>query len=225
MRFLILKNEKLEFSSIEWEGLPENLETFISGSIYVDSIDNLNYETNSQNWSFNMNLDSSNNYNYPLNSKTKIDLKYNGNDATATCTFISTTTEHKFICVPDIEIQAENDIFEISNVKKDGTIIFLSAEEKSIILSSSHLKFEMIYDLLLLSKGKCFFKIKVSETNLPNQRSIIVDFKEGYNYRTAICTMNEGILNCKSLQSVSITNQIYLIKGVILIKKNLFMLI
>ena len=211
---ITLNNDKSNYSSITWkEGtLIDDLEIFISANLYVDSVDNLKYDTNSQKWNFEMNLDSYYSFNYPLNSQVKIDINYGGNNATATCTYTS-TSERKFLCIPDVESQNQNDIFEISKTKKDGTITFLNSEEKLIILSTAKLKFKMAYDLLFLNSGKCNFKIKVLESNISNQRSIIVDFKEDYNYRTAICTMNNLVLYCTSLQTISSNNPIYLINN------------
>ncbi|MBQ3854920.1 MAG: hypothetical protein II778_09465, partial [Anaerovibrio sp.] len=59
----------------------------------------------------------------PLNSKVKIDIKYNDVDSTATCIYTS-SIQYKFLCTPDIETQEEDDYFEISKTKKEGTVTF-----------------------------------------------------------------------------------------------------
>ena len=81
-----------------------------------------------------------------------------------------------------------------------------------IILSYAQLKFKLAYDLGL-SNNKWNFKIKVSENNLDNKRNIIVDFKEDYYYRTALCNIEENNeLFCESINLANLANsKLYLI--------------
>ena len=194
-----LSQEKTPYSSITWrEAISENLDIFISANLYVETMDNIIFDTNSQKWSFDMNTDGYN-YNYPLNSKVKIDILYNGVETTATCTYVS-ISEYKFSCAPDVESQNQVDTFEIINkgVNKQGTVTYSNPNQKLTLLYSAQLKFEFAYDLLY-SDSKWNFKIKVSESNLSNGKTTLLYFKNYYDHKTALCLMGENnILSCES---------------------------
>jgi hypothetical protein len=210
-----LNTIKSEYSSITWlEEIPNNLEIFINAELYVDTVDSLIYDSNTEKWNFIMNLDSDyySNYNYPLNSKFKIDLSYEQNPATATCIFIS-STEYKLKCTPDVENQENTDTFEVSEERRDGTITFSNSKEKLTILYSANLNFIQAFDLILSSE-KWYFKIKVSECNLDENHSILVDYKESSSNRKAICKMNNGLLYCESINYKYYDNYaLYLIRN------------
>ena len=137
--------------------------------------------------------------NIPLNSKTKIDIKYNEQKTTATCTY---NNDYKLICIPDVEWQSNGDHFEIISDHEKGTLTFLNPDDNLIILVKTNLKFEMAYDLaLILNKWK--FKIKVSYSGLAKDRFAKVDFKIGCYYYTALCSYeNNNITNILSCESI-----------------------
>ena len=206
-----LNNNKSEYSSIIWyREIPDNLEYFITTELHVNTVNNLKYDRTNKKWSFEMNLNSKSYYyyNYPLNSKVKIDLIYEKNRTTATCTF-KDNFNYKFICIPNVENQLETDYFEINKGKKEGTVTFSNNEDNLIILFSSKFTFIKAYDLTF-NNNHWQFKLKVSNYNLPEKRSTMIDFIENKSYKTAICTMANGILECRSLDNDYSSYPVYL---------------
>lgn len=207
---ITLSNKKSEYSSITWKenSLPDDIEEMlITGNLHVDSVDNLKYDTNSHQWSFEMNLNSYYNWDYPVDSKIKIDIKYKYDDTTATCTLKSSK---KYLCIPNAESQSQDDIFEISTTKKYGTITFLNSNDKLIILTYANLTLKMAYGLNFLTSGQCSFLLKLSESDLPNHRKVVIDIKEDYYMSKAVCTKYDEILECVSIEELNQIMPIYL---------------
>ena len=219
-----LSNNKSNYSSITWEnGIPDNLEVFISTNLNVKNVINLIYNNNTRKWNFDINLNKYY-YNYPLNSKVKIDLKYNEENITATCVY-TPNNQYKFLCIPNVENQNETDYFEIIKNKKQGTVTYSITNEKDlIILSSPNFKFIRAYDLIY-NNSKWNFKIKVSDGYLLEKRSTLVEFRVDYfdyynyynyynhYYKTAICIFNSSIVLCQSLSD----NDKYDTRGIYLV--------
>ena len=205
---ITLNNNKTQYSSITWRNtIPNDLDICISGDVYVSTVNNSVYDSVKQQWSFDMYLNSYYSPNFPLNSKTKIDIKYNEQKTTATCKY---TYNYKLICIPDVERQSNGDHFEIIGDQEKGTLTFLNPDGNLIILVKTNLKFEMAYDLALISE-KWRFKIKVSECDLAIDKFVKVDFKNDYYSYTALCTYeNNNISNILSCESVDYRTYSYL---------------
>ena len=199
--FITLNNDKSEYSSITWtENIPNDLDIYINADVYVNTVDNLVYDSTKQQWNFDINLDSSYIINMPLNSKTQIDILYNGYKTTATCEY---NLQYKLVCIPDVEEQSNDDFFEITS-KDKGTLYFINPENNLIILTKTKLTFEFAYDLVL-NEDKWNFKIKVSAIDLADKRSIKIDYKEGSSSYKALCSRENNdvnnILSCESLNT------------------------
>ena len=193
-----LNSEKSTYSSISWSDLDENI--IVNAELNVKKVDNLNY--NSGKWSFEMILfDSS----LPINSKIMIDILYKNQDATATCTL---TENKKFLCIPDVTSQQENDIISISRIKKSGSVTYTNTEN---LIFPINIQFVKAYGLRLNNENKWEFKISVSSENLRNGQSLIVDIKIDNNDDTANCIYNNYVLSCiVNYNSQRINNEIKL---------------
>ena len=193
-----LNSEKSLYSSITWSNLDENI--IVNAELNVQKVANLNY--NSGKWSFEMILfDSS----LPINSKIMIDILYKNQDATATCTL---KQNKKFVCIPDVATQQENDIISISPIKKSGSVTYTNTEN---LIFPINIQFIKAYDLRLNNENKWEFKISVSSGNLRNGQSLIVDIKIDNNDDTANCIYNNNILSCTvNSNSQRINNEIKL---------------
>ena len=212
---ITLNNVKTENSSITWRGtIPNNLDIYINGYVDIESVDNCVYNSNKQQWSFDMNLFSYSYTNIPLNSKTKIDIKYNEQETTATCTCTAT---YKLVCIPDVEGQSNNDYFEIVGEEK-GTLSYYYPDINLKIIYKANLKFELAYNLLLVGY-KIKFNIKISESDLPNNRAVKVDFKDEYSDYTALCT-KENNYTFNTLSCESVYNYYYTYTSVYLYNNN-----
>ena len=201
-----LTNNKTKDSTITWiNEVPEGkLEFFLDKELINAYSDNLLYDIYDEKWKFDINTY----YNYSYGEKFILDLIYNGYNSTAICKYKS---EKKFLCIPDIEIQRDTDIFTISSEKNKGTVIIANTR----ILSYAKLKLELAYDkkISIVITGQynpwennadetysVNFKIRLSESNITVGRSTVINVKcddEIEQYYTADCTMNiSNTLHC-----------------------------
>ena len=136
--------------------MPEGLLVFYLDTELSTINDNFYFDPYDGKWSFDVNL-------YILNQIYKnqdvfiIDLIYNGENSTATCRYKS---EKKCVCIPDIEIQKNTDIFSISPEKNKGTVTLFN----TMIISYARLELDLAYDLKITfrSKKKLSFCLQAS---------------------------------------------------------------
>ena len=204
-----LTNNKTKDSTITWTNrVPEGILVFyLDKELYAYS-DNLYFDPSDGKWSFDVNLNI-------INEKFEngvifiIDLIYNGEKSTATCRYKS---EKKCVCIPDIEIQRNTDIFSISAEKNKGTVTL----SNTMITSYAKLKLDLAYDLKIWTyinglyspyqndideSYNVEFKIRLSESNITIGRMTAINLKcddEINQYYTTYCTMNtSNVLICK----------------------------
>ena len=194
-----LNSVKSDYSSITWSNsIDENI--IVSAELNVNKVDNLEYNTNK--WSFEILLNESS---LPINSKIIIDISYNGQDKTATCTLNS---NKKFLCFPDVDSQQENDIISILPTKNLGSVTYTNTEK---IIFPINIQFIKAYDLRYNADNKWEFKISVSTNNILNGQNLEVDIKINNNDGTANCIYNSNILSCLvNYNSQNIQNEIKL---------------
>ena len=119
----INKNKSL-YSSITWTNSDFDEDIIINAKLNVLYLDNLVYDEVNKKSKFYMHIC------YPdlaVNSKVLIDLNYNDLEKTGTCKIL---WRHIFECYPNVENQREVDIFEVSPVKKLGTVTYLNKLDK-----------------------------------------------------------------------------------------------
>ena len=197
---IMINKNKSEFTSISWTNDidNENLEMPITAELNVLNVNNLRYDTINNKWSFQMNIG---NEIFPENSNFFIDIEYNEKDSLALCAFNSGNIFNYLLCFPEIEEQNENDYFEISYIKKNGTVSYSNIQNNLFFKRVIKLKFIKAYDLYFNDNKKWEFKIKVSDCNLPNGKTTNVDVKITYYSSTAECRMENNILSCEVLYS------------------------
>ena len=210
---IYLNNIKSEYSSIIWKQAisEEKMYIYLRLSLDVKEANELIFNTNDNKWSFKLFFYYYSSIYIPTNSKILIDLIYNDQDSIGTCLFENKNYNYNyfFTCYPNIETQNKNDFVEISPIKKYGTVIFINSEKKLSFIYHAKLKFEKAYDLIFDKKWE--FKIKVSESDLPNKRATIIDIIEDGVLTTAICVMNNYILLCEPLYiGQKISHSLYL---------------
>ena len=173
---IMINKNKSKQTSISWtNNIPDaGLEMPITAELYVLFVNNLRFDTINKKWSFQMNVG---NEEYPINSNFIIDIEYNGKDSTSICTFNNGNSENYLLCFPQVDEQSENDYFEISYNKKSGTVSYSNIQNNLLFNFLIKLKFIKAYDLYFNEKEKWEFKIKVSDCNLPNGKTTIVDVK------------------------------------------------
>ena len=195
---IMINKNKSEYTSISWiKDIPdENLEMLITAELNVLEVNNLRFDTINNKWSFQMNIGYDE---YPLNSNFLIDMEYNGKNSTALCTFNSENNLNYLLCFPEIDEQNENDYFEILYINNKGTVTYSNIKSKLFFKIVIKLKFIKAYDLYFNDNQKWEFKIKVSDSNLPNGKTTIVDVSIGYYSSTAECRMDNNILYCEVL--------------------------
>ena len=210
-----LTNIKSNDSSITWidEIADDKLDIILNSDLKIDNACNPYFNSTNKKWSFDINLNYY--YNFQEDSKIIIDLIHSGQKTKATCRY-NTENGYKFKCISDYEYQNDDDLFEISTNNIYNTVIFLD-KTKIPILFNSRLKFEKAYNLTFGGYNEYEniysfwgFNIKVSESNLTNNRYTQVDIRENFNYKKAICKIYNNILSCKS-QLGSRYNPIYLV--------------
>ena len=193
-----LSNTKSIYSSITWNENINDLDIYMKFELDVKAVKSLTFNSQTNKWNFEMIID---NYftGIPLNSKIKIDINYQNEDSTASCIYDDTNGNKKYLCSPDYLEQSINDIFEISYIKKYGTVTYKNDNKNLLFKKFAKLTFEKSYDLKY-EDNKWKFKIKVSESNLKINDSILIDiYHEGYD-STAYCIMDsDNLLICESL--------------------------
>ena len=162
----------------------------------VEEVKELSFNSINNKWSFKMIIFYM--YNIPKNAKIKIDLIYNQEESTATCIY-NNSYPYNFLCTPDKAVQTEEDNFSISNNTKKGTVSYINDYNRLLFKKFAKLTFEKAYDLKF-EENKWKFKIKVSESNLRIQDSIIIDIYHKFIESTAYCIMEDNnLLSCESL--------------------------
>ena len=202
-----LTNNKTKDSTITWTNrVPEDTLVFYLEAELSTINDNPYFHPNDEKWSFDVNLLNSR---YDNPHVFMIDLIYNGENSTATCRYES---EKKYVCIPDIEIQKNTDIFTISPEKNKGTVTLLN----TMIISYARLELDLAYDLKIsIGYGPpstpydndadesytVEFKIRLSESNINIGRMTEINLKcdDVINqYYSTFCTMNtSNVLICK----------------------------
>jgi hypothetical protein len=185
-QLISLNKDKSDYSSITWTNTINEENIFISAELNVKKVDQLNY--NSGKWSFEMTLYSASSF--PLNSKILIDLLYNNEETTATCTL---TRSNRYLCSPNKETQQVSDSLSISTTKKLGTVTYTNTDNLMFPINAQFIK---AYDLKMNSENKWEFKISISTESLQNGQTLIVDVKIDNNYSTANCIYSTDILSC-----------------------------
>ena len=191
---IMINNVKSEFTSISWTNTlsDADLEMILSAELNVLEVNNLRFDTINNKWSFQLKLTEQ----YPINSNFIIDMKYNEENSTALCTFNS---GYYLLCYPEVDNQDESDYFEISYNKIIGTVTYSNSPTNLIIKFFAKLSFVKAYDLKFNENQKWEFKIEVSDSNLKNGKTAVVDVKVGYTSSTALCKMDNNILYCEVL--------------------------
>ena len=191
-----LNNIKSDYSSITWTETIDKLDIYMKLNLNVGEVKFLTFDSLEKKWSFQMIILYT--QEIPKNAKTKIDLIYNNEESTATCTY-ENIYPYKFLCTPDNLIQKEEDVFSISTIQKKGTVKYLNDENILIFKKFGKLTFEKAYDLKF-DNNKWKFKIKLSESNLKIHDSITIDIYHKYYQSNAYCIMEENnLLSCESL--------------------------
>jgi hypothetical protein len=172
-----LNSQKSDYSSITWTNTNAITEgILISGEINNKNVGKKRFnQVYTNKWSFEMNVYDE----YPINSVIKIDLVYNGQKTTATCTF---SAEKKFICSPDVDTQTEEDTFTISPNKELGSVTFKDNEKISF---NEYVKYLKAYDLKFIT-NVWQFKIEV-ESNLEDGNAVTIGVNVDNSPTTANC--------------------------------------
>lgn len=189
-----LNSEKSDYSSITLtKAITE--EILIGGEINNQNVGKKKF--NGGEWSFEINVYDD----YPTNSVIKIDLIYNEQKATGTCTF---SEEKKFLCSPDVNTQNSDDIFTISPNKESGSVTFKDNEKISF---NEYVKYLKAYDLQFIN-NVWKFKIKV-ESNIEDGTTVIIGVNVDNSPTTANCQLASLLLTCEiSLDGQKISNEI-----------------
>ena len=190
-----LSNVKSNYSSITWvKKIPDDkLEMPLSTYIYVKNCSFLYFNEVKKKWSFEISLSSYGDY---LNqSRIIIDLIYNNINSSATCRYLNSYYEHKFLCIPDYSNQNINDSFNISKLKNVSTVTFSNYNLR--IINLIFINATQIYDLHY-DDGKWKFTIesenKIVAYNLTEIKTLDINI-ENYN-DFAYCKIYGKILNC-----------------------------
>ena len=141
-----LSNTKSVYSSITWNENINDLDIYMKFELDVKAVKSLTFNSQTNKWNFEMIID---NYftGIPLNSKIKIDINYQNEDSTASCSYDDTNGNKKYLCSPDYLEQSINDIFEISYIKKYGTVTYKNDNKNLLFKKFAKLTFEKSYDL------------------------------------------------------------------------------
>ena len=208
---ILLNNIKSLYSSITWLNTITDESIIITTEINVAKVDNLQYVPDGSKWSFEMIISGPD---LPLNVKVKIDLIYNEKETTATCIL---TQKNKFVCNPDEENQKKEDTFEISPIKKLGSVTYINdpnnlkfskdkETEENII--EKYLEFEKAYDLEFNQKWG--FKVNLSESNIQDN-NIFIDIIVDGSDCLAYCSLDNNLLICEVMyEEQNIFNEIQL---------------
>ena len=181
---------KSEYSSITWNSPISDEDTIILMDLELDVeyVTIPEYDTNTNKWKFQMIFFDDDIL--PLNSKIKIDIKYNDEEALATCNLIE---QNKFECSPDVSPQNKNDKFIILSTKNKGTVTFMNSPEllqftiTLYYLNTNNFKME----------DKCTFDIKLSLTNLKEGNYVNIDVLLDENRIKSNCKFELDSLKCE----------------------------
>ena len=184
--------EKSNYSSVTWSSFisDENTIVYMDLELNVEYVTFPEYDTSTNKWKFQMIFFDDDVL--PLNAKTKIkiDIKYNDEEALATCNLIE---QNKFECSPDVSPQNKNDKFSILSNKNKGTVTFINSPEilKFII--------KLYYEKTLNFKmeDKCTFEIELTKINMEKGYNIQIDIIIDENKNKANCEFDLNGLKCE----------------------------